>query len=294
MSCTVTMETVTSIAADARPPFRRMVACMVVAAFVFAAAPAPAATYNVMLQTNLFGNLDQHSLTPYPTMSCGPASAANAMAYMEAYNPTLYPNLVPGGGYSGLISLGNTLAGTNYMDTTDSDGTWHDSLIAGDVKYIEGLYPNVTTYAAQDYWSWSHQTQPSWVTTGTPTWNFLYQDLVDRDAIEILLTYYGGGGHFVSVNGFSWNDVNDDGIIDSSENARLYFMNPWTGSETNVQIWQTGAGTQLKTDYSSSWISTAFEASVVPEPSVVTLFLGGAGMMAVSRLCRFRRDRSKT
>ena len=81
MNCTVTMETVTSTAADARPPFRRMVACMAVAAFVFVAAPAPAATYNVMLQTNLFGNLDQHNLTPYPTMSCGPASAANAMAY---------------------------------------------------------------------------------------------------------------------------------------------------------------------------------------------------------------------
>jgi hypothetical protein len=288
---TVTMETVSPLCAGARRLFRWLAGFCAVAVLFFTTASASAANYYAMLQTNLYGDLNQHDLTLYPTMSCGPASAANALAYMQAFNPAYYSNLVPGGGYSGLLSLGNTLVGTNYMSTDNVNGTWHDNLIAGEVKYIEGLDPNVTVYSAQDYWSWSHQTRPSWVSYATPTWNFLYQDLLDNDAIEILLTYYGGGGHFVTVNGFAWNDINSDGIIDSSENARLYFMNPWTGSETNVHIWQSGAGAELETDYGSSWISTTFAASVVPEPSAAELLLAGAGVVAIGRFCRFWRLR---
>lgn len=254
-------------------PFRLAAYFIVLVMFLTGAMPASAANYYVMLQTNLYGNLDQHDMSIYPTMACGPASTANAFQYMQSFNPTLYPTLVPSGGYSGLVSLGDTLAGSTYMNTTGANGTWHDSLIAGAVKYIESYSPNVSLYAAQDYWTWSHQTKPSWVTAATPTWGFLYQGLVAQGAVEILLTRTGGG-HFVSPNGFSWNDANDDSIIQSDENARLYFMDPWTGSETSTHIWQTDLNTRIETDYSSSYISTVF-AITVPEPSAVWLLAGG-------------------
>ena len=253
------------------------------AALLLPALPARAANYYIMLQTNLYGNLDQHDMSIYPTMACGPASTANAFKYLQSFNPTAYSSLVPGSGYSGLVSLGDTLAGATYMNTDGTDGTWHDNLIMGAVSYIETNAPSLTTYSAQDYWSWSHQDQPSWATTITPRWNFLYQGLVAQDAIEILLTYNAGGGHFVTPNGFSWNDVNDDGIIQSGENAQLYFMNPWTGSETNAHIWQTNLNTRLETDYSSSYISTIFEVTV-PEPSAAWLLAA-----SVPALLWFRR-----
>ena len=268
------MEVVSPTRVLALKPLRFAAGFIALVALLAGAMPARATNYYVMLQTNLFGNLDQHDLSIYPTMACGPASTANALNYMQAINPVLYPNLVPSGGYSGLISLGDTLAGSTYMATDNVNGTWHDSLIAGAVKYIETYSPSVTTYAAQDYWTWSHQTEPSWVTDTLPTWNFLYQGLVAQDAVEILLTYHAGGGHFVTPNGLSWDDSNSDGIIQSSENARLFFMNPWTGSETSAHIWQTGLNTQLETDYSSSYITTAFEVTV-PEPSAVWLLAAG-------------------
>ena len=268
------MEAVLPTCSPTLKPLQLAAGFIAFVALLAGATPASATNYYVMLQTNLFGNLDQHDLSIYPTMACGPASTANALDYMEAINPILYPNLIPSGGYSGLVSLGDTLAGSTYMNTDNVNGTWHDSLIAGAVKYIETNSPSVTTYAAQDYWTWSHQTKPSWVTYATPTWSFLYQGLAAQDAVEILLTYHSGGGHFVSPNGFSWNDVNSDSIIQSNENARLYFMNPWTGAETSAHIWQTGLNTQLETDYSSSYITTVFEVTV-PEPSAAWLLAAG-------------------
>jgi hypothetical protein len=230
----------------------------------FLGSTAHSAVYETQLPTELYGTLNQHDLSV--SMACGPASTANALAYMRNANSALYFNLLPTPDYSNLVSLGNTLAGPSYMGTDSVNGTWHDNLIASTVRYIEEYAPNQTTYAAQDYWSWSHQTQPTWVQSIIPTWEFLYQNILAGDAIEILLTYHAGGGHSVTVNGLAWNDSDNDSVIDSAEDAQLYFMDPWTGTEQYAHIWQTSRNSSLETDYSNSWVSTAF-AVTVPEPT---------------------------
>jgi len=251
-------------------------------------AQALATVYSVQIPSNGYGNLNQHDMTVLPTMACGPASTANALLYLQNAAPNVYDSkLTPSAGYGGLISLGDTLAGPGYMKTDSVNGTWHDNLIIGTKNYIESKVPGQTSYSAQDYWSWSHQTRPAWAQSVTPTWNFIYQALTISDAVDILLTYNSGGGHFVTVNGFSWNDSDGDNIIDSGENARLYFINPWTGAAENNHIWQTSLNGSIQTDYSSSWISSAFAISV-PEPSAFALLLVGAvgfGVCAWWRRC---------
>jgi hypothetical protein len=260
--------------------FSSISACCLAAFWGALACPLAADSYDVQLSPALYGNLCQLDMSVYPSWACGPASTANELAYMQHANSVLYPGLLPASDYAGLVSLGNTLAGPSYMATDNINGTWHDTLIAATVSYIESRSPGCTTYAAQDYWSWVHKSKPSWVQSGTPTWEFLLQDLQAHDAIDILLTYHAGGGHYVTVNGLTWNDADADDIIDSTENARLYFMNPWTGQEANAHLWQTSRNGTLETDYSSSWVSTIF-AATVPEPA--TLLLLACGGMALMR-----------
>ncbi|MGA2137744.1 MAG: PEP-CTERM sorting domain-containing protein [Verrucomicrobiia bacterium] len=247
-----------------------------------------ATDYSVQIPSNEYGNLNQHNMLVFPTMSCGPASTANALLYLQNAAPSIYDSkLTPSAGYGGLISLADTLAGPGYMNTDSSNGTWHDNLIMATKNYIESEVPGQTSYSAQDYWSWSHQTRPAWAQSVTPTWQFIYQALTISDAVDILLTYNSGGGHYVTANGLSWDDSNGNNIIDDGENALLYFMNPWTGAEANTHIWQASLNGPVQTDYSSSWISTAFAISV-PEPSAFALLLVGTVGFGV---CAWRRRR---
>ncbi len=248
--------------------------------FTFGSVTGSAAMLSVNLPASNYGNLNQHDMSVYPTMACGPASVVNTLYYLQTANSALYGNsLVPNSSYAGLKSLGNTLAGASYMQTDSTNGTWHDTLMWETADYIESVSAGHTLYAAQDYWSWIHRTRPAWMTYQSPTWNFIYQSLVAGSGLEILLTYHAGGGHFVSVNGFSWNDIDTDGLIDSSENAYLNFINPWTGSSESTHIWQTVANGVIETDYSNSWVSSAFSLTAVPEPSAVLLF--GLGLVII-------------
>lgn len=250
-----------------------------------AASPGFAASYDVSLPAVLYGNLNQHDMTSYPSMACGPASVTNALDYTQNANPTVYgTSLIPTAGYNGLKSVANTLTGSSYMKTDNTNGTWHDNLIIATENYIESRVPGKTTYAAQDSWGWSHQTTvPSWVQITTPTFGFMYDALTAGDAIEILLTYNSGGGHFVTVRGLTWSDLDGDGMIESSENAKMHIVNPWTGLTQDLHIWQSSLGGSINTDYSSSWVSTAF-AWTVPEPATFTL-------LVISGLAMLRRRR---
>lgn len=230
-----------------------------------------------------YGDLDQHDMTVYPTMACGPASVVNGLVYLQTSFPSVYgTRLVPNISYSGLESLGNKLAGPGYMNTDSTNGTWHDELMAGTVRYIQSVAPGSTLFAAQDYWSWTNESRPSWMTYKTPTWNFIYNALVANSDVELLFTYQSGGGHFVTARGLYWNDLNNDGIIQSSEGAQLYFINPWTGANDSTQIWQTSSGA-IDTAYSDSWISVAFSLTEVPEPDIAALLLLGMGVAVLIR-----------
>lgn len=274
----------------------RALVCAV--ALALCPASAFATVFSIQETIGYFGNLNQHSLeysySQYGTgggnMACGPVAGINSLVYLTNRFPSVYGSslihVAPGdmdnsGSHTAyddwIYSAGASgMAKYAYMNTTLQNGTWHDNFIRGIYSYIEASVSGVTQYSAQDYWSptyWGNapttRPQPSWVLGQTPTWNFIYDGLTKGSSVGVLFTYTGGGGHFVSVTGMTWDSLTNSGT--------LAYMNPWTGSSESTQI-RLSSG-RLNTDYggtNGSWISVANSVVAVPEPSTMILFFVGA------------------
>jgi len=254
------------------------------------------AVYAVQEPTALFGNLDQHSLSfAYPefgsgatSKACGPAAALNSLVYLQnAFSGSYGSSLVQStstdldrsgvvNAYDGwVLTAGSGLAASTAMNTTLTNGTWHDNFIRGLASYVETRSPGHTQYLAQDFWSptyWgnapSTKPQPDWVQGQAPTWSFLYDALSKSAAVDVLFSATSGSvGHYVTVTGLTW---------DTSSNAgTLSYVNPWNGvsEQTGMRLSSTGT---LSTDYfgpSGSWIGLA--EAVVPNLTVPENCLAG-------------------
>jgi len=266
----------------------------IVAAFALVT-PAKGALYDIQRELGFYSYLNQNTLPPaLAPYACGPVAVVNSYSYLENKYPGVYGhNLIPDANgdlvYQDLFDLQQvaiTLAAPAYMNTT-INGTFHDDLIWGKQLYIENQIPGVTIYKAQDSWAWNNplRPQPAWVASTLPTWDFLYNELVHCEDVEILFSWTEGG-HYVTLSSFHWNDVDNDLVIDFGENATIDFVNPWTGALGNNHIWQSYLEAQIETDYASgAWISMVVTESV-PEPSAC--ILAGFGL---ALLCVLRRQR---
>jgi hypothetical protein len=237
-----------------------------------------------------FGNLDQHSLqyaysqfgTGNDNMACGPTAATNSLVYLENAFPSLFgQSLIASAGHSmqgkstyttyddWIYTAGGVLASPKYMNTTQAEGTYHDQFIWGLYKYTESVAGGKLSYAAEDYSSpkyWGNAPAPSgppsWVKGGGPTWDFIYDGLNDSASVDVGLSYVGGGGHFISIKGMTWNDVADTGT--------LTFMDCWTGKTVTTDIYLNSG--QIYTAYGSngSYISSAEVLTPIDVPAVPT------------------------
>jgi len=231
--------------------------------------------FNVQETAGYFGALNQHSLEySYPSlgtgsnnMACGPSAATNSLIYLQNAFPSSYGNnLILSAGHdmdhdgsyttydNWIYTSGSGLASSSYMNTTLANGTWHDDFIWGLYKYVESKMPGMTSYSAQDYWSptyWGNPPAtyppPSWVIGTTPTWDFLYNALNKSADVQVLFSNVNRGGHFVSVTGMTWDNVQNSGTLN--------FMNPWDGQfeSTNIRL----SSGRIYTDYggsNQSWI----------------------------------------
>jgi hypothetical protein len=173
-------------------------------------------------------------------------------------------------------------------------------LIFGKWKYMESVLPGVTVYGAEmdEVWDWVGRPpgenpgipKPAWVHDGTdplfhPTWQFLYDELVACEDVEILIVDEGWG-HYLTVTGFVWNDANGDGVVDAAEGAIIHYIDPATGLPGTSAIRQTGLDQQLLVSYgtipNAQLIMTVKESA--PEPATVTfLALGGLALLRRKR-----------
>jgi hypothetical protein len=276
-------------------------------------------TYSATENLAWFGWLDQYSLdTPeydhVGPMACVPTSATNALTYLQNAAPSLFGTALTGATYADWISTDATLISPAYMDTTPSGGT-----------YFRTIPYALTTYFAADparnasavqfsgmflpgYWTTQYP-QPSYITSGVPTWSFLYSGLTAQSAVMLSVIYENGDGHELLLSGFQWLDTNGDGTIQFDENATLSFVDPLDPSATypggdpgggakftTGHVWFDPAISGLRltydqyqgglpydsADYQSYTLSIddAFTIAIVPEPA--PLALTALGLLALA------------
>ena len=283
---------------NARKMMGMAVAAMLLAVLGLTAG-AGAGEWVIEKELGLYGYLDQHSIPGWGNAGCGPTAAVNSFVYLENKYPGIYDrSLIPDTNQNGvrdlaeLVGVAQTLGGPGYMNTIANNTTWDDDFIWGKMTYIEQKVPGMTVYQAQDYWNWTQHTKPAWVQSAWPQWEFLYNELVDCEDVEILIDW-SDGGHYVTLSSFHWNDADNDLIIDNAENAWIDFVDPWTGAYGTASIWQSSYGGCIETNYATgSWISMGVSESPIPEPATMTLLaLGFALSLSKGGLALIRRRR---
>jgi len=281
---------------------------------LFAAAQSGAALpyhYYIEKDTDLYGNLDQDDIVPGGEVDCGPVAAVNSFVYLENKYPDIYDRYLvpdiefpPDGvrDYDELINAAQVLAGAAYMNTKPPGGTWADMFIYGKWKYIEERVPDETIYAAQMLGMWQFVPvpprpvdevppiiKPDWVQDNMyPTWQFIYTELVHCEDVEILISW-ANGGHYLTLTGFDWNDIDGDGIIDPEEEAVMKYINPVDGLPGESGIWNVEVGSQyeIMTDYETgAYVWMAVSESPIPEPATIAMV--GMALVGIAGIVRKR------
>ena len=277
-----------------------------------------AQTYDIQKPVAKYGNLNQNWIpAPLGASACGPTAAVNSYVYLERQYPGIYgrklvpDNIIPNGLYDPpeLVAVAQTLALPQFMNTQGAapgayTGTFDDMFIYGKYQYIEDFAPGTTVYSAQlmSTWQWPGNPvvrppgplppigKPDWVQENTiPTWQFLYDELVACEDVEILIVD-AAWGHFLTLTSFSWTDGNGNGVIDVAENATIDYIDPATGAWVPAtQIKQDALGGVIWVNYPDApnarlVMAVAESPRVIPEPA-------GLGLIAISLLAVRKRRR---
>jgi len=202
--------------------------------------------------------------------------------------------------YDDMIAVAQTVGSPANMNTKQvlaggGCGTWDDMFIYGKSKYIESVLPNKTIYSAQLKSLWAHPgrpadeippiAKPGWVQDGTqPDGMFLFNELDDCEDVEILIVD-GDWGHYLTVTGLLWNDGNNDQLIQTAENASIFYVDPGSGEPGASPIGgQVNPGDPIRIQYGpfpqAELVMTVSE-SPIPEP--MTLSLLAFGVLVVLR-----------
>ena len=287
---------------------RKFIAILTIG-LVFGLGVARADVYDIQKQVALYGNLNQN-LIPPPNLgasACGPTAAVNSYVYLEQKYPAVYGRLLvpdnnPNNGLydqAELVAVGTALAGPNYMNTQAvapgaNSGTWDDMFIYGKYQYIEDNAPGTTVYAAQLSSTWDGPgrpvgqdppiAKPDWVQDNTiPTWQFLYDELVACEDVEILITD-SDWGHYLTLTGFHWNDVNNNLTIDANEGT-IDYIDPATGAFAGPSpMFQNVLDGQIFVSYGlfpNAQLVMAVSESPIPEPAGLALL--GLALLRVRR-----------
>ena len=94
------------------------------------------------------------------------------------------------------------------------------------------------------------------------------------------------GGHYLTITGFTFDDLNGDGEIGANELATLYYVDPFDGKAGFNEVDMSNGFIDLM-GYSEQF-NTVVEAAVaespIPEPLTLSMFAAGlVGMVVIRR-----------
>ncbi len=231
------------------------------------------------------GNLNQEYVDcgTDGSSACGPSAATNSFVMLQNRYPTIYDHsLVPYAGTSPTQSEMAVVANelVPLMDCDDVDGTYIENFIYGKWTYIEAQVPDKTVYQAYVAGSWTWRDnpngtsgydnggQPSWVTRGAPTAEWLAAELNDGEDVEIFIEYDSGGAHYLTLGEITFDTETNIGSIG--------FMDSLTGAWGTADITGLNTWGYLTLDYGNgSTLWHAVSESPVPEPGTYFLFALG-------------------
>lgn len=233
-------------------------------------------------------------------VACGETAAVNSFIFLQHHYPHIYgPDQLLKDGNA--IDTINTLEGADYMSCDcKGTGTNFENFIFGKEKWIEEHVPGTTRYRAMSNYNWGihdlpddRKQAPFYFQFDWPTWDFLFKEVKDQEDVEILLE--GSSNHWVTLTKVSWDDKNNDGIMDVGE-AFMEFIDPGAGDpkthKNSAAIKQKKKGGIIMTDYSAMDFSTKIVVAVsespetghLPEPGTCSVLLAGlAALLGIRR-----------
>jgi hypothetical protein len=212
--------------------------------------PVKAGIISVSETVGDFGTYNQRAFPTAcrnnPTFACGPAAVLNSFVYLQKTYPMIYGNMLVANTPSGprnTINALSTLMGCCM-------GTSPQNLLAGKMDYIDGnrakkitgVAPGTTTFASQ-FLRYNPQGMPTQQGT-VPRMNFLLNQLGQMEDVEALIGFFKTstvvvmgrrvtnytyvGGHYVTVTGASYDDVNNDMRFDDGDTPNcISFIDPY-------------------------------------------------------------------
>jgi len=246
--------------------------------------------YNIDLSGLGYGNISQN--TPgiiNGANACVPTATVNSFFFLQNYYGI--NSLGPG---NGLLTQENATNAVNELgadmgltNNIGNNGVSDIGFIAGKLQYLNnhGLSNTVSLeYEAVDVGQ-----------RITPTWQFIYNQLMATQDVEVVFGWYGGSdGHCVTVTSFDFTDNTGRGIIDAGDPATLDFTDPWDGQHYVGTLTMNGGSLELSyvggAAGTGAWglIDAAVAESPIPEPSTLGLLVIGG--LAGFRLLRRKRS----
>lgn len=221
-----------------------MLAGVGAAFYIGMAAASPIVTYNEDPNNNLFGTLNQRAIaacgnntTEDKSQACGPTAAVNSFTYLQNRFPGTYDNRLTNGNPAGTA---NALSAPKYMNCScdpKTGGTAINNFISGKQTWINEKASGTTTFENQNYFSGAAGAAP-------PDFGFIATQVMKGQDVELLIGFYQKdadgdylrmGGHYLTVTGVSFNDVNGNGRFDAGDTPNsIYFVDPWGKDKTTV------------------------------------------------------------
>jgi autotransporter-associated beta strand protein len=228
--------------------------------------PAAAVMYGAGNDYNLYGHLYQGDVPEIGSMACCPTAAINSFTYLQNQFPSVYGSRLAS--TPPTIADVQTIAGPNYMSTEPAVGTSDPLVIWGRYLYIESRLPLQTHYSCQvstldgqplhgdqieNTWT-VNRPLPAYLdnapgSVAVPTWQFIYQNLKKGADLGVSITFLENGsptniGHCLTLRRFSFDDKNNNGLIDRGEGS-ISFVDPAGTTEVTCNVSQNSNPTYL-------------------------------------------------